>query len=139
GNDTNEEIDVIRGTDHGHDFGFPAFEGTERTCSKCEATGDEVPPTVEYGHDEGCAVIGGVVYRGHAIPALRGMYLYSDLCSGTFRAFRFDGTKATDQLDLTKDLNPSAIDQISSFGTDASGEVYVMSLRKNRVYRIDPE
>jgi len=139
GNGTNEEVNVVRAGDHGNDFGFKAYEGSTRLCNSCEVSGDEVMPTVEYPHDQGCAIIGGVVYRGHAIPALRGMYLYSDLCTGAFHAFRFDGSKATDQLDLTKDLNPNAIDKISSFGTDASGEVYVMSLSKHRVYRIDPE
>jgi glucose/arabinose dehydrogenase len=139
GNTTAEEINVIRAGDHGHDFGFPAFEGTERKCGSCESDGNEITPLVFYAHDVGCAVIGGVVYRGHAIPALRGMYLYSDLCGGTFNAFRYDGTEAQDAVDLSRDLNPDKIDQISSFGTDAGGEVYVTSLRTNRVYRIDPE
>jgi glucose/arabinose dehydrogenase len=138
GNATAEEINVIRAGDHGRDFGFPAYEGTERTCDKCESNGTETMPLIEYNHDVGCAVIGGVVYRGHAIPALRGMYLYSDLCGGTFNAFRYDGSEAKDAVDLSLDLNPDAIDQISSFGTDAGGEVYVTSLH-NRVYRIDPE
>jgi len=138
GNSTAEEINVIRAGDHGHDFGFPAYEGTERICGKCESDGNEIMPLVEYNHDVGCAVIGGVVYRGHAIPALRGMYLYSDLCSGAFHAFRYDGSEAKDAIDLSEDINPETIDQISSFGTDAGGEVYVTSLH-NRVYRIDVE
>jgi len=139
GNSTAEEINVIRAGDHGHDYGFPAYEGTERTCGKCESDGNEITPLLFYAHDVGCAVIGGVVYRGHAIPALRGMYLYSDLCGGTFNAFRYDGSEAQDAVELSDDLNPDAIDQISSFGADAGGEVYVTSLRTNQVYRIEPE
>jgi len=139
GNGDNEEVNVMRAGDHGHDFGFPAFEGTTRICGGCETTGDEVGPTVQYPHADGCAIIGGVVYRGSAIPALRGTYLYSDLCTGAFHSFRFDGSAAKDERDLTGDLNPHKIAQISSFGMDASGEVYVMSLSENTVYRIDPE
>jgi len=139
GNTTAEEINVVRAGDHGRDFGFPAYEGTSRECGSCEVSGEEIEPLVAYTHDDGCAVIGGVVYRGSALPGLRGTYLYSDLCSGLFRSFRFDGSEAADERDLTLDLNPSGIDKISSFGTDASGEVYVMSVGKNRVYRIDPE
>ncbi len=54
-------------------------------------------PTLEYDHTQGCSVIGGYVYRGAAIPALRGTYFYSDYCKGWLRSFRLVGGQATEK------------------------------------------
>jgi hypothetical protein len=77
----------------------------------------------EYGHGAGCSVIGGVVYRGAAIPALRGGYLFSDYCSGTLWAI--DATLDAAQAPITL-LETGA--PISSIGSGEDGEVYLTDL-----------
>ncbi len=79
-----EEIDVARAGVGGLDFGWNVMEGTH--CypdggDDCPTDGLTLPVT-EYGHDEGCSVTGGTVYRGSDQPALRGWYVFADYCSG---------------------------------------------------------
>ncbi|MCJ7710655.1 MAG: PQQ-dependent sugar dehydrogenase, partial [Chloroflexi bacterium] len=87
GQNTWEEVDTAAADARGLDFGWHRWEG--RHCYEpaegCDPAGVTQPVT-EYGHGAGCSVIGGVVYRGSAIPALRGAYLFSDYCSGTLWA-----------------------------------------------------
>ena len=88
----------------------------------CDQTGLALP-ILEYGHDLGCSVTGGYVYRGTAIPALQGHYFYADFCGGFVRSFRVEGGAAVDELDWPT-LRPGGT--ISSFGEDAAGELYVL-------------
>ncbi len=90
------------------------------------------PPVAEYGHDKGCSVTGGYVYRGTRLPELNGAYLYGDFCSGRLWALRHDGSEVTAHLELD-DTNQ----RISSFGEDEAGEVYVLSL-DGVIYRLIP-
>lgn len=78
-----EEIDVARAGVGGLDFGWNRMEGFHcyAPSEGCDQTGLTLP-VAEYGHDLGCAVIGGVVVRGSGQPALDGRYLFSDSCSG---------------------------------------------------------
>ena len=87
-------------------------------------------PILEYGHNPGCSVTGGYVYRGTSIPQLHGVYFYGDYCSGIVWGAVRDcaGSWSTTQL-LDSPYN------ISSFGEDESGEVYVTDLG-GAVYRI---
>lgn len=85
---TREEIDVLT---RGGNFGWPLREGEvcRSTLTDCDAPG--IPPVHAWppysgGHPCGAGVIGGFVYRGSAMPALRGWYIYSDLCSGDILA-----------------------------------------------------
>jgi hypothetical protein len=88
---------------------------------------------IEYGRAGGaCTVIGGFVYRGQRIRGLRGAYLYGDYCAGWVKAARVTGGKVAEQRDLGLDI-PS----LSSFGVDADGELYALSLTGG-VYRIVP-
>jgi hypothetical protein len=90
-------------------------------------------PVLDYGHDEGCAVMGGYVYRGAAIPALRGTYFYADFCSGWVRSFRWVGGVATEKQEYGGML-PSG-EQPNSFGEDAAGEMYITT-ENGSLYRI---
>ncbi len=74
-----------------------------------------------YSHDEGCSITGGVVYRGHDLPQLRGRYVFSDFCSGTIWSLPASGGRASP-------LGVPAVQQLSSFGVDASGELLAVSL-----------
>jgi glucose/arabinose dehydrogenase len=132
-----EEIDVApaaEGGGRGVNFGWNLMEGT--TCfaaGSCDTTGLALPVT-EYGHNEGCSVTGGYVYRGAAIPALRGHYFYADYCSGFVRSLRMAGGVATDLADWPT-LRPGGA--VPSFGEDAAGELYVLSA-DGRVLKIVP-
>ncbi len=128
-----EEIDFLSsrsGRGRGANLGWSLIEGDiVRTGSPPKGY---VAPIRAYEHDRThCAIIGGFVYRGRAIPQLRGAYLYSDYCGGTIRALARVGGGVADRS-LEKTLrNPS------SFAEDADGELYVLSL-KGDVYRIVP-
>ena len=78
-----EEIDVMRTGVGGLDFGWNTMEGDHcfEPAAGCDQAGLTLPVT-EYGHDAGCAVIGGVVIRDPGQPRLDGGYLYGDTCSG---------------------------------------------------------
>ena len=76
-------------------------------------------PVASYRHGEGCAITGGVVYRGTAIPQLQGHYIYGDVCSGRIWALPVAGGNPV-QIAGAGDL-------ISSFGTGPDGAVYVVT------------
>ena len=82
------------------------------------------------------AATGGVVYAGCRIPELVGTYFYGDFCTGLVRSFRLVNGVATEPRDWTSGL--AGIDRISSFGTDAEGEVYVVDY-DGEVYRLEPQ
>ena len=89
-------------------------------------------PVTEYPHSGGrCAVTGGYVYRGSAVPAIQGDYLYGDFCSGEIWGLDNPYTSPTPVLLLDTNL------LISSFGEDRDGELYVTDLN-GRLYRVDP-
>lgn len=119
-----EEIDRVPfGSLAGANFGWNRMEGTHRYGSGPQA--GDVLPVHEYGHDGGrCSVTGGFVYRGSAIPDLQGAYVYGDFCEGVVRGIRVDGNG-----DVTDDVSFGlSVPQLASFGEDANGELYAISL-----------
>jgi len=84
GQGSREEINVQPAMDAGgQNYGWNTMEGSQcYNAQSCDTDG-LVLPAWEYGHDLGCSVTGGEVYRGNAYPALQGVYLYADFCSGT--------------------------------------------------------
>jgi glucose/arabinose dehydrogenase len=134
GQDRREEVNVVPLGLGGLDYGWPSMEGS--LCypegSSCSSAG-KVLPVVEYTHAEGRSITGGYVYRGAEIPELVGRYFYGDFITGFIRSFEIVGTSAVNHLDHTLELG--TVSALSSFGTDGSGELYVLSLGGN-VYRI---
>jgi glucose/arabinose dehydrogenase len=126
-----EEIDfAARGKALGKNYGWSCFEGTRRYDGSRNCPG-AVEPAHEYGRPSGeCSVTGGVVVRDPGLPALAGRYLYGDFCRGQVRSVRISGGRATGDgsLGLT-------VPQLSSFGEDARGRVYLTSLN-GPVYRL---
>jgi glucose/arabinose dehydrogenase len=107
-------------------YGWDVFEGRARFESKPpNPRGRLVGPVAVYplggGH---CAVVGGFVYRGSAVPAARGRYFYGDNCSGTIWSLRIVGGRARDVRQ--ESFN---VPNVSSFGQDGRGELYAVSLR----------
>ncbi len=133
GQNEREEVDVARAGIGGLDFGWNIMEGT--FCYRDGGTNcltDELTlPVTEYGHDQGCSVIGGTVYRGESQPGLRGWYVLSDDCSGRFWVLdpaRDDLREPTFALDSNR--------SISSIGEDSSGELYATDLGGGELLRI---
>jgi glucose/arabinose dehydrogenase len=125
-----EEVDHQRAGSHGgQNYGWNRLEATHPY--KGQRLANAVPPVVEYSHDGGnCSITGGYVYRGSALPALRGAYLYGDYCGGWIAAVAVDG----DSMSQPKQLGLH-VSQLSSFGVDQSGAIYAMSL-DGPIYRL---
>jgi len=119
-----EEIDHTPSGSPGlENYGWNVYEGTHVFEDKDpNPAGHLVMPVYEYSHDEGCSVTGGYVYRGERVPSAAGRYFFGDFCSGTVWSFVLEGDKARDVQKVGR------IDQLSSFGEDAAGELYAVSL-----------
>jgi len=115
----------------GANYGWPFWEATHRYRLGPASAGD-TKPVAEYSHAGGqCSVTGGYVYRGARIPALSGFYFFGDYCAGRIWALiKFGGHW---RLTLVRDTAY----QISSFGEDDAGELYLVDL-SGAVYRFDP-
>ena len=127
-----EEIDWRRRDDaSGTNFGWRVFEGTKPFGSG--SAPDAVPPVYEYSHaDGGCSVVGGYVYRGTRMPTLQGKYLFGDFCTGRIQALVRTDDRAVPVAGVAL-----AVKGLVSFGEDADGELYALSL-DGPVYRIEP-
>jgi glucose/arabinose dehydrogenase len=137
GQDEIEEVDLIV---RGGNYGWNVLEGTRcfRPSRDCPRAGF-ISPLAEYTHAEGISITGGFVYRGRALPALRGRYVFGDFGAGTVWTLpALDRTPLRDQaplLDKTVLLQTRLL--LSSFGEDRQGELYLLDLRGG-VYRLVP-
>ena len=127
-----EEIDFARkGAARGANYGWRPWEGRRRNFQ--EPADGHVPPVLELSHDAGnCSVTGGCVVRDRGVPALLGRYVYGDLCKGELRSAKLAPGSATGDAAIP---GVAKVDQISSFGEDARGRVYVVSLN-GPIYRL---
>ncbi|WP_333754691.1 PQQ-dependent sugar dehydrogenase [Streptomyces sp. IBSBF 3352] len=119
-----EEIDWAPASSKGgENYGWGQMEGTHPFRGGTEPA-NHVPPVHEYDRSNfGCSVTGGYVYRGKAIPALRGQYVFSDYCDGTIRSLQIRNGKVTAVDDLG--VNGG---EIISFAQDRNGELYVFTI-----------
>ena len=126
-----EEVSFLRrGGARGANFGWRAWEGSERFADQ-PAPG-AIFPVIEKSHGDGwCSITGGYVVRDPALPALRGRYVYGDFCLGQLRSARLTPGKAS----ADRSLGLPRVASLSSFGEDAGGRVYVVSL-EGSVYRL---
>lgn len=131
-----EEVDVLSTADAGANLGWNVMEG-ERCyqANACDETG-KIRPVHVYSHDEGCSITGGYVYRGKAIPEIAGQYFFGDFCSGKVWSFAADGAVAGSAPAVTDWTGMLGKGQISSFGLDAEGELYITTL-EGGVYRVE--
>ncbi len=127
GQDAWEEIDFQAAGDHGgEDYGWSLREGFHPYSS--DKTAGLTDPVAEYGHDQGCAVIGGSVIRAASLPAWQGTYLFGDFCSG-----RVWGLTHTGGAWQTRVLFDTPY-RITSFGEDQAGEIYLTDYAGNLVH-----
>ena len=133
-----EEIDVAVA---GSNYGWNTYEGTscyDDTNNACDDGGFTVP-VLEYPHTSGRnAVIGGYVYRGNAIPALVGTYVFGDASSAEIFQLLFDNQGAPRDLDDAGVVIADAGDYASSFAEDADGELYFMRVESNQILKLVP-
>ncbi len=126
-----EEIDFApKGQARGVNYGWRPLEGTRRNFD--EPAPGAVAPVLELTHPPNCSVTGGYVVRDGGVPALAGRYVYGDLCKGELRSVRLAAGAATGDAAIAR---VAKIDQLASFGEDARGRVYVVSL-SGPVYRL---
>lgn len=135
GQDTAEEIDILRTTTPGLNFGWPFREGARPFSGTAPAGLTE--PVSEYLHGsgprQGASIIGGYVYRGSAV-SLRGSYVFADFVSRNFWSVPASQLVqgqllASSQYERrNEDFAPDAgtLDQPASFGEDAAGNLYIV-------------
>ena len=126
-----------RNAGRGANLGWSRMEGNEPFAGRTEPA-NHTPPTFVYGHNapgNPCSITGGYVYRGTAIPAMVGQYLYGDFCTGTIASITAtDGSLDT----FSSDLGISVADfSLYSFGQGPDGELYVLT-SGGAVSRIEP-
>ena len=125
GQDATQEVVLLpaaSGAGRGANLGWPLVQGADKPPAGAPA--GIVAPILSFeSGGENCPVIGGYVYRGQAISALRGVYLYGDRCSGEISGLLQRRGQVLDK----KPLGPSVgNDVLTAFGQDDQGELYVL-------------
>jgi glucose/arabinose dehydrogenase len=128
-----EEIDFQpAGSKGGQNYGWALYEGEANfKATGATAKNPYVFPVHVYSHgDDGCSVTGGYVYRGKALPALDGAYVYGDYCSGRMWTLRQVNGQWTNTLLMDTGMN------ITSFGLDADGELYMADRKSAAIFKL---
>ncbi len=137
GQDRYEEVDYVpAGLPAGMNFGWRMAEGLHCTTSPGPVTCTDASlakPIVEYGHEDGCSITGGTVYRG-TVPALAARYVFADFCSGRV----WSAGRTAGGAWLVRDV--VAYDHpISAFGEDERGEIHFLDYARGEVRRFQAE
>jgi hypothetical protein len=133
GQNQREEVNIASTGQAGLNYGWDIMEGTlcfeSATCNRDGLT----LPMFEYPRGEAfsCSIVGGYVYRGAALPELRGHYFYSDYCAGFLRSLLWERTHIAQQATWAIP-DPG---NIVSFGQDGAGELYLIT-ESGTVYKI---
>lgn len=118
-----EEVDIIV---KGGNYGWRIMEGLHEFKVPDGADKSKlIPPIDEYDHDLGISVTGGYVYRGKAVPALTGTYVYGDY-NGKSWVLVPNGKK-WERTDLELEGRPAEGLQILSWGEDEAKELYMLT------------
>ncbi len=119
-------------------FGWRCYEGFEKyDFSLCNSATEFYPPIHVYANNsgaDGCSVTGGFVYRGQQNPYLYGQYVYGDFCSGKIWRLKRDECGAV----KNEHIHTVGPQELSSFGEDNFGELYLAMLGEGKVYKITP-
>ena len=152
GQDSREEIDAQPASNPGggENYGWRVREGSIQNPAY---PNDPIPPgaldpAYDYPHTVGQTIIGGYVYRGRKIKALRGIYIFADYLgpetgdsTGRIFTLNFNGTIASNFQDITADLFPTRIGHFpllnpASLGEDARGELYIADISSGNIFQI---
>jgi glucose/arabinose dehydrogenase len=132
GQNTYEEVNLQpAASTGGANYGWNIMEGLHcYSVSPCNQNGLKLP-IIEYDHSQGdCSIIGGYIYRGVRYPALEGIYLYGDYCSGRIWGLKLTGTRVENKLLLDSGMS------LSTFGEDEEGNIYVADHSSGNIYEI---
>lgn len=127
-----EEINVQDAASAGgENYGWNVMEGLHcyvgTICNQSGLT----RPVYEYNHVQGdCSVTGGLVYRGNIYPRIYGIYFFSDYCSGRIWGLRKEGPTWHNSLLFDSPY------QVTSFGEDEGGNLYVTDYSGGAIYKI---
>ncbi|HEU5310343.1 MAG TPA: PQQ-dependent sugar dehydrogenase, partial [Candidatus Eisenbacteria bacterium] len=146
GQGTWEEVNIVAPGTAGANYGWRCFEGSHEylasSTNPCASCSDPSCPMIDPAHEYvdtagRCSITGGYVYRGNDIPDLRGTYFFADYCTGEIWSGKFLDGVLTEVQNRTAELEPAglSIDNVSSFGEDARGELYVCD-SQGEVYKI---
>jgi glucose/arabinose dehydrogenase len=140
GQDKWEEIDIVQ---RGGNYGWSVMEGKHEYNPSRKTQVPLTGPVLDYPHNpkdadppaafSGPCITGGYVYRGKRLKGFEGVYFYADYVLGWVRALHLQNGKV--------DMDEAVIEQpenISSFGEDANGELYLLGYSNGRVYRFEP-
>ena len=129
-----EEVDIMKiGDAKGVNFGWPEFEGNRSYDPDLPGPGPAVFPMHVYSHDNGCAIIGGLIVSDPQLPDLKNRYLYGDFCSGELRSFRPDVAAQEARGDAPLGLT---IPGLTSFGAGVDGQIYITNA--TTLFRLEP-
>ena len=110
-------------------FGWSCYEGDiVYNSTNCPDIASTKTPFAQYNHDYGCSITGGYFYTGSAYPNFQNKYLFSDFCNGQIGMLDLEGNISWS--------TPFGGTNISTFGEDSTGELYVASLSSGTVYKI---
>lgn len=142
---TREEVSYEPASEGGRNYGWKCREGLIAFSGCSPPAGESfTEPIFDYATGGfGRSITGGYMYRGTEMVNNRGRYYYADFVSGRVASYKVDFTMAgegvaSDGIDHTTELNnsiPGSLTNISSFGRDADGELYILSYNGN-IYRI---
>ncbi len=140
-----EEIDLMRASDGGANFGWNLREGTQGFNGGANS-GSFTAPVAEYGHGngptQGGSVTGGYVYRG-PVEALRGHYFFGDFVRGNIWSLPLSslipGQTVPSSAFTIRSFTPTAgtIDNVASFGIDQSNNLYIVDY-DGEIFVIEP-
>ena len=144
GQDQWEEVNYEPANRGGRNYGWRYREGAhDHLTNALVAFFPLVDPIHEYDHTVGKAITGGFVYRGSALgPEYRGRYFFADYVRGRVWSVALtinSGTgeaQASNLVEHTSALGGVSLGNISSFGVDADGEMYIVSLSTGKIFKI---
>jgi glucose/arabinose dehydrogenase len=132
GEDSYEEVDFQPADSAGgENYGWPIMEGKHcfgaASCNQLGLT----EPVAEYDHTQGCAIIGGQVYRGARFDSMQGIYFYGDLCKGKIWGLKRGQDGWQTNLLYTEPF------QITSIGADEQGDLYLTDYNEGEIMKIE--
>jgi hypothetical protein len=131
-----EELNVVPVNEGGNNFGWSVSEGTGcYNAESCDMEGQTMPVYMFAHNGNGCAIIGGRVYRGDLMPQLRGHYFLADYCLGWIRSVVADASGVYLVHDWTKNKS-DRLGTVSTIGSDRHGELYAANL-EGQIWRLE--